>query len=30
MADEILQYILTAKPTDDFRQWFLDLFEVSA
>lgn len=30
MADEILQSILAAKPTDDFRQLFLDQFEVSA
>lgn len=30
MADEILQNILSAGPTDDFREWFLDLFEVSA
>lgn len=30
MADEVLNYILDAEPTDDFRQSFLDLFEVSA
>lgn len=29
MADAILQSILAAKPTDDFRQLFLDQFEVS-
>lgn len=30
MADEVLNDILTAEPTDDFRRSFLDLFEVSA
>lgn len=29
MADEVLNYILTAESTDDFRQSFLDVFEVS-